>query len=74
MAEKLERAGKGLNLSKEVLNGFICHTKGTWPYTREGCVVRYADHIAYMNHDIEDAMAAVSYTHLDVYKRQCLCR
>lgn len=28
------------------------------PYTREGCVVRYADHIAYMNHDIEDAMAA----------------
>jgi dGTPase len=58
VAEKLERAGKGLNLSKEVLNGFICHTKGTWPYTREGCVVRYADHIAYMNHDIEDAMAA----------------
>ena len=58
VAEKLERAGKGLNLSKEVLNGFICHTKGTWPYTREGCVVRYADHIAYMNHDIEDAVTA----------------
>lgn len=58
VAEKLERAGKGLNLSKEVLNGFICHTKGTWPYTREGCVVRYADHIAYMNHDIEDAITA----------------
>ena len=58
VAQKLERGGKGLNLTKEVLNGFVCHTKGTWPYTREGCVVRYADHIAYMNHDIEDAMAA----------------
>ena len=66
VAEKLERAGKGLNLSKEVLNGFICHTKGTWPYTREGCVVRYADHIAYMNHDIEDVMAA------GVFSIECL--
>ena len=58
VAERLEKDGRGLNLTWEVINGFICHTKGTWPATREGCVVRYADHIAYMNHDIEDAMTA----------------
>ena len=58
VAERLEKDGRGLNLTWEVINGFICHTKGTWPATCEGCVVRYADHIAYMNHDIEDAMTA----------------
>lgn len=55
---KLEKDGRGLNLTQEVLNGIICHTKGEWPFTREGQIVRYADHIAYMNHDIEDAITA----------------
>ncbi len=58
VVEKLEKDGRGLNLCWEVLNGVVCHTKGQWPATPEGCVVRYADRIAYMNHDIEDAVAA----------------
>ncbi len=55
---KLERGGEGLNLTWEVRNGIVTHTKGAWAATREGRVVRYADHIAYMNHDIEDAVTA----------------
>jgi dGTPase len=55
---KLEKEGKGLNLTWEVRNGIVCHTKGQWAATREGQIVRYADRIAYMNHDIEDAVAA----------------
>lgn len=58
VAEELEKDGVGLNLSWEVLNGIACHTKGQWPSTQEGVVVRYADRIAYMNHDIEDAVMA----------------
>lgn len=55
---RLERSGMGLNLTWEVRNGIVTHTKGKWAATREGCIVRYADHIAYMNHDIEDAVTA----------------
>ena len=58
VAERLEKDGRGLNLCREVLNGMACHTKGIWPATPEGCTVRYADRIAYMNHDIEDAITA----------------
>lgn len=58
VAERLEKDGQGLNLCWEVLNGMACHTKGAWPATPEGCAVRYADRIAYMNHDIEDAITA----------------
>ena len=55
---RLEREGAGLNLTWEVRNGIVTHTKGEWAATREGRIVRYADHIAYMNHDIEDAVSA----------------
>lgn len=55
---KLEKDGSGLNLTWEVLNGIVTHTRGEWAATREGRVVRFADHIAYMNHDIEDAVTA----------------
>ena len=58
VAEKLEKDGKGLNLCWEVLNGMVCHTKGEWAATLEGRCVRYADRIAYINHDIEDAITA----------------
>lgn len=58
VAQRLEKDGKGLNLTKEVLNGMATHTSGDWASTREGCAVRYADRIAYMNHDIEDAITA----------------
>ncbi|MEG0804638.1 MAG: deoxyguanosinetriphosphate triphosphohydrolase, partial [Pygmaiobacter sp.] len=58
VAEKLEKYPEGLNLSWEVLNGIACHTKGAEAATLEGRVVKYADHIAYINHDIEDAITA----------------
>lgn len=58
VVDLLEKDGKGLNLSREVRNGIVTHTKGTWARTPEGCVVRRADHIAFLNHDIEDAVAA----------------
>jgi len=54
----LEREGKGLNLTKEVLNGILCHTEGEEAFTLEGRLVRLCDRIAYINHDIEDSMRA----------------
>lgn len=58
VVDKLEKNFQGLNLTWEVRNGIICHTKGKWAATLEGQAVRYADRIAYMNHDIEDAITA----------------
>ena len=58
VVDKLERAGCGLNLTWEVRNGIVTHTKGEWAATLEGCAVRRADHIAFLNHDIEDAITA----------------
>jgi dGTPase len=58
IVEKLEKNGKGLNLTKEVRNGILCHTKGTEADTLEGRIVRLADRIAYINHDIDDAERA----------------
>lgn len=57
VAEILENDGAGLNLTKAVLNGIECHTNMIAD-TREGCVVRLADTIAYINHDIEDSIRA----------------
>ena len=56
VVERLEKGGAGLNLTWEVRNGIACHTKGTPAATLEGQLVRLADHIAYINHDIEDAL------------------
>ena len=58
VCEKLEKQGKGLNLTAEVLDGIRNHTKGEWASTLEGKIVRYADRIAYINHDIDDAIRA----------------
>ena len=58
VCEKLEKNGKGLNLTYEVLNGIDRHTRGEWSESLEGRVVRTADRIAYINHDIEDAVRA----------------
>lgn len=58
VVEKLEKDGKGLNLTKEVLNGIERHTGGEQAFTAEGRVVRLADKIAYINHDIDDAIRA----------------
>ena len=56
--DRLEKDGRGLNLTWEVRNGIVTHTKGTWAATPEGRIVRMADQIAYVNHDIEDAVRA----------------
>ena len=58
VCEKLEKNGKGLNLTFEVLDGILCHTKGEWAKTLEGKLVRLSDRIAYINHDIDDAVRA----------------
>ena len=58
VVERLENEGKGLNLTWEVRNGILCHSGGEAAATLEGRLVRYADKIAYMNHDIDDAIRA----------------
>lgn len=58
VVEKLEKNGQGLNLTWEVRDGILCHTCGTQARTLEGRVVRLADRIAYINHDIDDAKRA----------------
>ena len=58
VVDRLEKDGRGLNLTWEVRNGIVTHTKGTWAATPEGRIVRMADQIAYVNHDIEDAVRA----------------
>ena len=54
----LEKEGKGLNLTREVLDGILCHTGPKAADTPEGRIVRFADRIAYINHDIDDAVRA----------------
>lgn len=66
VVEKLERKGKGLNLTYEVREGIDRHTNGAWSQTREGQIVRWADQIAYINHDLDDAMHAGVMGELDI--------
>ena len=56
--DRLEKDGRGLNLSWEVRNGIRWHTGDLWPETLEGRVVRFSDRIAYVNHDTDDAVRA----------------
>jgi dGTPase len=68
VVEVLERDGAGLNLTAEVRDGILKHSKGTGPLlsddpavlasTLEGRIVRLADVIAYVNHDLDDALRA----------------
>ena len=58
VVERLEKNGSGLNLTKEVRNAVLCHSGSEKAFTLEGRVLRYADKIAYINHDIDDAVAA----------------
>ena len=108
VVESIEKEGRGLNLTWEVIDGIRNHKTSGCPATLEGQIVRLSDKIAYINHDIDDAIRGgilrekdipkkytdvlgtsvkgrlntlvhnviinsvdpVSYTHLDVYKRQ----
>ena len=57
VVDHLENDGKGLNLTREVVDGILNHKMGCKPKTLEGMAVNYADRIAYINHDIDDAIA-----------------
>ena len=54
----LERDGRGLNLTEEVRDGILHHTGAGDPATLEGKIVRLVDRVAYINHDIDDALRA----------------
>lgn len=56
VVEKIERQGQGLNLTKEVRDGILNHQTEGNPGTLEGKIVRLSDKIAYVNHDIDDAI------------------
>ncbi len=56
--DALERDGSGLNLTEPVRDGILNHTGPTAPQSLEGKIVRIVDRIAYINHDIDDALRA----------------
>jgi dGTPase len=58
VVEQLERDGRGLNLTWEVRDGILKHTGPVEPETLEGKIVRIVDRVAYINHDIDDAVRA----------------
>ena len=58
IVDHLEYEGRGLNLTHEVRDGILGHTGEHMPETLEGRIVRIADRIAYVNHDIDDALRA----------------
>ena len=62
VVKKLEKDGKGLNLTEEVIDGILNHSglgqKENIAKTLEGRIVKYSDKIAYLNHDIDDSIRA----------------
>jgi dGTPase len=59
IVERLERDGRGLNLTEQVREGILRHSSRTDPpATQEGRIVRLIDRVAYINHDIDDAVRA----------------
>jgi dGTPase len=58
VVDRLERDGRGLNLTEQVRDGILRHTGPEKPATLEGRVVRIVDRVAYINHDIDDAVRA----------------
>lgn len=68
VVEILEKNGRGLNLTYEVRDGIVNHTGSNMASTLEGVIVKFADRIAYINHDIDDACAAGVMKHEDIPK------
>jgi len=58
VVEVLERDGRGLNLTEQVRDGILNHTGSNKPATLEGRIVKLVDRVAYINHDIDDALRA----------------
>lgn len=70
IVELLEKGGRGLNLTKEVRDGILNHRTGMHPSTLEGQVVQLSDKIAYINHDIDDAIRGKILTEEEI-PREC---
>lgn len=66
--EKLEKNGQGLNLTVEVRDGILNHQTANMPSTLEGKIVRFSDKIAYIHHDMDDAIRGGILTEADVPK------
>lgn len=66
VVELLEKGGQGLNLTWEVRDGILNHTTGAQAATLEGRIVRLADKVAYINHDIDDAIRAGVFAESDI--------
>ena len=64
--DRLEKDGQGLNLTYEVRDGILNHQTSGHPHTLEGKVVRFSDKIAYIHHDMDDAVRAGILTEMDV--------
>src|SRR3954447_11572999 len=58
VVDVLERGGRGLNLTHEVRDGILNHTGPVAPQSLEGRIVKLVDRVAYINHDIDDALRA----------------
>ncbi len=58
VVDTLEKGGEGLNLTNEVRDGILNHSGKGYPSTCEAEIVRIADRIAYVNHDVDDALRA----------------
>ena len=71
IVDLLERNGRGLNLSREVVDGIRCHTGPRRAGTLEGRVVALADRIAYVCHDIDDAERAGMLRESDLPAESC---
>ena len=70
VVEVLERDGAGLNLTEEVRDGILNHTGSGRPATLEGRIVRLVDRVAYINHDIDDAVRAGILAESDLPERE----
>ncbi len=70
VVDVLERDGQGLNLTESVRDGIINHTGPEMPRTLEGAIVRLVDRIAYVNHDIDDALRAGVLTVADLPRKE----
>lgn len=68
VVEVVEKKGEGLNLTKEVRDGILNHGTAGHPSTLEGQIVRFSDKIAYINHDIDDAIRGKIITESDIPK------
>ena len=66
VVDVLEKEGRGLNLTEEVRDGILKHTGAGDPATLEGKIVRLVDRVAYINHDIDDALRAGLLSHGDL--------